>query len=27
LIQSKAGGFTFETLNYGSDVSTGAMVV
>ena len=27
LIQSKAGGFTFETLNYGSDISTGSVVV
>ena len=27
LIQSKAGGFTFETLNYGSDVSAGSVVV
>ena len=26
-IQSKAGGYTFETLNYGSDVSAGAVVV
>jgi len=27
LIQSKAGGYTFEKLNYGSDVSSGAVVV
>ena len=27
LIQSFSGGFTFETLNYGSDVSVGAVVV
>ena len=27
LIQSQAGGFTFETLNYGSDVTAGAVVV
>ena len=26
-IQSKSGGYTFETLNYGSDVSSGAVVV
>ena len=27
LIQSRAGGYTFEKLNYGSDVSPGAVVV
>tara|TARA_B100000767_G_C19722563_1_gene517961 strand:- start:38 stop:586 length:549 start_codon:yes stop_codon:yes gene_type:complete len=27
LIQSKSGGYTFEALNYGSDVSSGAVVV
>jgi hypothetical protein len=27
LIQSRAGGYTFEKLNYGSDVSAGSVVV
>lgn len=27
MIQSVAGGFTFETLNYGSDITPGALVV
>jgi flagellin FlaB len=27
LIQSIAGGFTYETLNYGTDISSGALVI